>query len=220
MMPTNDPSEMDAGERAARHRLNTLFQAFDRLTPDELARIGYQLPPDDERDPLLDAVDEAAVRTGRVVLVGEARDAARDAVMNRYSAGSFRPTFVGLNWGISQGTIESRVAIAETLADAAAAAVVEDTLDPEIAAALALDAASITNLATGDVSEGSLARAMRLPGDADLRPGTQARRARSIAAVAMVALAAIVTGIGALGAAAVGVVAGVRAITRGPGRTP
>jgi hypothetical protein len=219
-MSTSEPAAMDSGERAARQRLDALFQAFDRLTPDELARIGYRLPLDDERDPLLDAVEEAAVRTGRAVLVSEARDAAREAVMNRYSAGSFRPTFVGLNWGISQGTIESRVAIAETLADAAAAAVVEDALDPEIAAALALDAESITNLAVGDASEGSLARAIRDPGDADLRLGTQAHRARSIAIVAMVALGVMVTGSWVVGAAAVGVAAGVRAFRRGAGRTP
>lgn len=43
--------------------------------------------------------------------------------------------------GISQGTVSDRVAIVEALADAAAAAVVEDELDPEVAAALARDAA-------------------------------------------------------------------------------
>ncbi len=205
-------SAMDTGELAARERLDTLFRAFDRLTPDELARIGYRLAPDEERDPLLDAIDEAAERTGRGVLVGEARDAAREAVLTRYSAGSFRPTFVGLNWGVSQGTIESRVAIAETLADAAAAAVVADALDPEVVEALALDAASITNLAAGDASDGSLARALRGPGDPDLG---LPRRDRWIGGAVMVVAAAIVTGIGALGAAAIGVVAGIRALTRG-----
>jgi hypothetical protein len=208
-------SPMDAGERAARERLNALFRVFDRLTPDELARIGYRRAPREDRDPLSAAVDEAAVRTGRVVLVGEARDAAREAVLTRYSAGALHPTFVGLNWGISQGTIEARVAIAETLADAAAAAVVADALDPEIATALALDAASITDLAAGEASDGSLARALRDPEDPDLGAGPVARRLRWIGAAVMVAASAIMTEIGVVGAAAVGVVVGVRALIRG-----
>ena len=114
---------MDDDELAARARLEPLFAAIDRLTPTDLAGIGYRLAPDEEREPLLAALDEAAQRTGREALVEEARGAARRAVMTRYSAGALQPTFIGLNWGVSQGTVESRVAIAETLADAAAAAV-------------------------------------------------------------------------------------------------
>ena len=211
----SEGSTTDAGELAARERLDALFRAFDRLTPDELARIGCRLAPDEEREPLLDAIDEAAERTGRGVLVGEARDAAREAVLTRYSEGSYRPTFVGLNWGVSQGTIESRVAIAETLADAAAAAAVADALDPEIVEALALDAASITDLAAGDASDGSLARVLRGPGDPDLG---LPRRVRWIGVAVMVVAAAIVTGTWALGAAAIGVVARVRALTRSGSR--
>jgi hypothetical protein len=214
-MMRNASSSLDPSDLAARGRLDALFRTFDRLTPDELARIGYRLAPDDARDPLLDAVDEAAERTGRVVLVGEARDAAREAVMMRYSAGSLHPTFVGLNWGISQGTIETRVAIAETLADAAAAAVVADALDPEVTDALANDAASIADLAVGEVSDGSLARALRDPEDSDLRLGPMARRLRLVGAAVMVVASAVASGIGAMGAAAVGVIAGVRALTRG-----
>ena len=91
---------MDDGEVAARARLEDLFRAIDRLTPDELAQIGYRLPPDEEREPLLTAVDEAARATGREALVDEARGAARGAVMARYSAGSLHPTFIGLNCGL------------------------------------------------------------------------------------------------------------------------
>ena len=205
---------MDPGEQAARERLEILFRAFDRLTPGELAHIGFRLAPDEEREPLIDAVDQAARLTGRTALVAEARLAARRAVLGRYASGSLNPTFVGLNWGLSQGTVESRVAIAETLADAAAAVVVEDALDPDIAGALALDAAAITNLAAGEASEGSLAQALRDPEDPELRRNSGARRARRLGAVALVAAYAFATGIGAIGAAAAGFVAGIRAIAR------
>jgi hypothetical protein len=189
-----------AGERAARRRLDDLFRAFDRLTPDELARIGYRLPPDEVRDPLLDAVDEAAIRTGRVALMDEVRDSVVETVLVRYSAGTFHPTFAGLNWGLSQGTVEDRVAIAEALADAASVAVVEDALDPEIAAALTRDAAAIMNLAAGEASEGSLAQAIRDPADPDLRRGLGARYRRLIVAIVIVSVAiAILAGAGQLG---------------------
>ena len=205
---------MDTGELAARERLETLVRAFDRLTPDELARIGFRPAPDEERDRLRDAVDEAARRTGRVRLVDEARAAAREAVMKRYSAGTFHPTFVGLNWGLSQGRVEDRVAIAGTLADAAAAAVVEDALDPEIATELALDAAAITGLAAGEASEGSLAHALRAAEDPELRPGPRAGEARRVAVLATVAVTVVAVGTGIIGAAAAGVVAGIRAMAR------
>jgi hypothetical protein len=187
---------LDDGERAARERLELLFGAIDRLTPDELAGIGYRPAPDKERGPLLAAVADAARRSAREALVEEARAAARGAVMTRFAAGSLHPTFVGLNWGLSQGTVESRVAIAETLADAAAAAVLEDMLDPEVAAALALDAAAITGLASGDASTGSLGRAMREPDDPELRRAPGERRTRWVAVLGMVLVVGITVGVG------------------------
>jgi hypothetical protein len=189
-----------AGERAARRRLEDLFRAFDRLTPDELARTSCRLAPDEVRGPLLDAVDEAAIRTGRVALMDEVRDSVVEAVLARYSAGSFHPTFAGLNWGLSQGTVEDRVAISEALADAASVAVVEDALDPEIAAALTREAAAIMDLAAGEASEGSLAQAIRDPDDPELRPGLGARNRRLIVAVAIVSVViATLAGAGAGG---------------------
>ncbi len=206
---------MDPAEGAARERLETFFRAIDRLTPDELARIGFRPAPDEEREAHRAAIDAAAVRTGRVALVAEAREAAIAAMTRRYADGSFHPTFVGLNWGLSQGTVSDRVAIATALADAAAAAVVADALDPEVADALAVDAAAILDLAGGEASEGSLARVLRDPADADLRPGPRTRRARGLVAATAVVVGVVTVGIGMLGAAAAALVAGARAVVRG-----
>ena len=158
----------DEGDAGVRARLDRLFAGFDRLTPDELGRIGYRPASDEERGELLDAVDEAARRTGRVAMVDEARGRAREAVLRRYADGTFHPTWVALNWGLSQGTVEDRVAIVETLADAAASAVVEDALDPEVAAALAMDAAQLVGMSAGGAYEGSLGRALQDPEDVEL----------------------------------------------------
>jgi hypothetical protein len=84
--------------------------------------------------------------------------------------------------------VEDRVAIVETLADAAAAAVVEDALDPEVAAALALDAQAVLGLAAGVVSEGSVAHAIGRSSDPDLGPSPAAHLARIVAVVVLVGL--------------------------------
>lgn len=190
---------MTDGDAVTRARVEALFATFDRLTPDELGHIGYRMATDEEKEPLLAAVDEAALRTGRVALVDEARERAREAVMRRYADGTLRPTFAGLNWGLSGGTVEDRVAIAETLADAAAAAVVADALDPEVAAALALDAESVVGMSAGEVSEGSIAHAIGRPADPDLGPSPAAHRVRVVVAALVVLL-----GLTWLGGAALG----------------
>ena len=117
--------------------------------------------------------------------MGQARDGARETVLRRYAAGTLHPTWVALNWGISQGTVEDRVAIVEALADAAAAAVVADALDPDVADALALDAGQVVGMAAGSASEGALARALYRPADPELgrrqlpgRPGSPSRSPR------------------------------------------
>jgi hypothetical protein len=84
------------------------------------------------------------------------------------------------------------VAIAEALADAASAAVVQDALDPDVAAALGREAAVIMALAAGKASEGSLAQAIRVPDDPELRPGLAARYRRLIVAVVIVLIAVLI----------------------------
>jgi hypothetical protein len=157
------PRSAPAGETEARARLQTLFAGFDRLTPFELERIGLRRRDDEAREALLHTVAEAARSADRTLLLGEARGQARDTVLRRYRDGGLHPTWVGLNWGISQGTIEDRVAIVEALEDAAAAAVVADLVQPEVVEALALDADRIMDMAAGEVSEGSLAHAVAPP---------------------------------------------------------
>ena len=158
-----DEHERDLGEQRARARLEKLFEGLDRLTPDELARMGMRRDHGEARASLLRVVTEAAEKSGRTALLDEARTAAREAVLNRYSAGSLHPTFIGLNWSLSQGTVDDRVAVVEAVEDAAAAAVVADVVDPEVADALSVDAEHLVELSAGDVSDGSLAHAIAPP---------------------------------------------------------
>ncbi len=201
-------------EEDARARVEALFAGFDRLTPDELARIGLRRAPDRELETLLQAIDDAAAATGRQALVDEARDGAREAVLRRYAAGTLHPTWVALNWGISQGTVEDRVAIVEALADAAAAAVVADALQPDVAEALELDAGQVVGLAAGSASEGALGRALDAPADPELgRSGAWAWLAAiTVGAFAGLTAAAFVgAALGILAGVLVGVAVGIAA---------
>ncbi len=154
---------MTDDEAAARARLEALFATFNGLTPDELGHIGLSRNDGQARAELLATVEAAARRADRSVLLGEARSRAAEMVMGRYSEGSLHPTWVGLNWGLSQGTIGDRVAIVEALADAAAAAVVEDLVDRSVVDALELDAGHVMGLSGGEASEGALAHAVEPP---------------------------------------------------------
>ena len=178
-----------SGEVATRERLEALFEQVDRLTPDELGRIGVERMDPEERAGLLHEVASAARRSGRSALLQEARTLARETMLERFSSGGFNPTWVGLNWGVSQGTVEGRVGIIESVEDAAAAAVVADVADPDVVEALSLDAGRVVGLAAGRVSDGALDRALDGPAGVEYR----GRPARWIAA--------------ALGAAIVGMIA-------------
>jgi len=195
-----EPSRVVAGgddaQRAARSRVEALFRQLNTLTPDELGRIGLLRPPE-ERASLLAAVDAAAGETGRRDLVAEARREARDIVMRRYADGTFRPTWIALNWGLSGGTVADRVAVAEALADAAAVAAVSDALDPEIADALAADAEHVLGLAGGSASDGALVRGLRQPEDPALRrtPGRQRAVLFAVAVISvLISLAGLAVG--------------------------
>jgi hypothetical protein len=84
------------------------------------------------------------------------------------------------------GTTDDRVAIVSALEDAAAVAVVEDLVDPEVAEALAFDAGQLVRMSTGEVSKGAFARAIARPPGAEYRD----RHFRWVA----VGLAALVVG--------------------------
>jgi hypothetical protein len=185
---------MADGEAAARARLEALFTTFNLLTPDELGHIGLRRDDRQARADLLATVDTAARRADRSILLGEARSEAAEMVMRRFSEGSLHPTWVGLNWGLSQGTTEDRVAIVEALADAASAAVVEDLVDRSVVEALELDAGHVLGLSAGEASEGALAHAVEPP-PAGLRD-TPGRRVAVI--VGAIVVGALVFAVGAV----------------------
>jgi hypothetical protein len=126
---------MNPAEREARARVEEVYAAVDRLTPEDLAHT--PLPPRDleERAALLAELERVVARWGRGALLDEARDTLRQALaaraMSRYRAES------GAVGVVTGGRPEDVAQLVLALEDAVAVAVAEDLLDPRDAAALA-----------------------------------------------------------------------------------
>ena len=114
-------------------------------------------------------------------------------ILRRYQQGAIHPTFLALNWGISQGTTKIAWRSSMRSRTRATAAVVLDLVDPEVADALTADAAEIVGLASGMAFEGSLDRAITPP-----PPGYFDHPIRRIALV-FLAIEAVVFGVVAFG---------------------
>ena len=171
----DQPDTGPDGENAARMRVDALFERFNSLTPTELAHIGLQRQDPEHHRDRMEAVEAAAEASGRSMLLGEARNEAREIALRRYGEGTLNPTWIALNWALSGGTAEDRASIAVALSDAVSAAVVEDLVAPEVADALAIDTEHVLGMASGDAYEGALARAIEPPApDLEDPPGRTA----------------------------------------------
>lgn len=125
---------MNAGERAARERVEAVYEAVDRLTPDDLRLTPLAVRDMEARDGLLADLERLADRNGRGELLDEARDWLRDAVAARTLA-RYQPE-AGV-WGVpAGGVVEDQVSVFLALEDMVSVAVVGDLLDPADAASL------------------------------------------------------------------------------------
>ncbi len=126
---------MDPAEREARTRVEAVYAAVDRLTPDDLART--PVPPRDheERTLLIAELERTADRWGRGTLLDAARDALGQALATR-AVSRFRAES-GAVWVTTGGRTEDVAGLVLAIEDAVAVAATEDLLDPRDAAALA-----------------------------------------------------------------------------------
>jgi hypothetical protein len=123
------------GEHEARERVQEVYTAVDRLTPDDLRLTVLPIRDKRERERLLAHLEGAAVAADRGTLLGEARTWLREALGARTLARQQAEAGV---WGISAGgSVEDRVEVYFALEDAVSVAATQDLLDPAEAAALA-----------------------------------------------------------------------------------
>jgi hypothetical protein len=121
---------------AAEGRVAAFLDALARL-PDG-AFVSTSLPaPTRETEAATDEAARLAAAHGLSELLAEARDAARRAVLRRYDEGGYRPTMVGLNWGVSEGRAQDRMAGVVAVEDAITATVIERWASEDLLTALA-----------------------------------------------------------------------------------
>jgi hypothetical protein len=77
-------------------------------------------------------IEDDATVAGLGSLLHDTRQRARDYVIRAYAADLYRPTWVGLNWGVSSGILADRLAVTTAVEDAAMAAVVDGVASAEI----------------------------------------------------------------------------------------
>jgi hypothetical protein len=117
----------DAGEAAARRRVETVLEAMTRV---DLQVIVVALP-DATRLAAEDRARDAAIVAGRGQLLHDATGAARDATIELFARAGFNGTWALTRTSVSVATSDDRVAAAAAFEEAAMAAVVEDLLDVE-----------------------------------------------------------------------------------------
>lgn len=126
---------MTDGERTARERVEAVYAAVDRLTPEDLRLTVMPVRDTDERERIVAHLEDAAVEADRGMLLGEARAWLRDAISARTLA---RVQFEAGVFGVSAGgAVEDRVAVFLALEDTVSVAATQDLLDPGEAAVLA-----------------------------------------------------------------------------------
>jgi hypothetical protein len=191
-------------------RVEAFFDRLDRLPNDGFSQTPLPAVDRGRQAAVRDVATAAAIAAGRGRLLEDSRRAAREVALRRFGARTFRPTWVGLNWGQSLGTVEDRIAIAEVFDDAATGAVVADLVQPDVAADLRSGLEALESIAPGP-PEQSLELALQ----------TRARLTRAIVVLVLVGfIGPILLGMASVGppgviaAAAIAVALVVMAISR------
>jgi hypothetical protein len=118
---------------AAEQRVATFLEDVGRLGFDAFAQTVLSTADTAEaRASARTEADRIARSAGLDELAADARASVRAHILRTYEEALYRPTMVGLNWGLSEGTVEDRIATVGAAEDAVTAAVVEPYLsDPD-----------------------------------------------------------------------------------------
>ena len=111
--PTH-PSPGAAGERVARFLVD-----LDHLGIEDVGLVSLPHDGAAERTPARESAVQACEAAGLGPLLETTREKARTRVIRMYDRNMYQPTWAGLNWGRSLGTVEDRVAVAAAIEDAA-----------------------------------------------------------------------------------------------------
>lgn len=114
-----------------RVRVERFLEELDHLGIEDVALVSLPHDGAGERTPEREAAAAACVAAGLGALLDETREKARNRIIRMYDRNLYQPTWAGLNWGRSLGTVEDRVAVAAAVEDAAIGTVAMDVAPPE-----------------------------------------------------------------------------------------
>lgn len=118
--------ETDRHLAEARLRVERFLDELDHLGIEDVGLVSLPLDGAAERAPAREAAAAASVTAGLGPLLDETREKARTRVIRMYDRNMYQPTWAGLNWGRSLGTVQDRVAVAAAVEDAAIGTVAAD----------------------------------------------------------------------------------------------
>lgn len=117
---------------AAGQRIDAFLDAVGRLGFEAFAQTALSAADAGEPRTAARADAERIARSvGLDAIAAEARARVRAHILRLYDQALYRPTMVGLNWGLSEGTVEDRIAAVNAAEDAVTAAALEPYLTDE-----------------------------------------------------------------------------------------
>lgn len=110
----------------ARVRVEQFLAELDHVGVEDVGLVSMPAADVAARAPARADAVAAAQSAGLGLYLAESREQARARVVRMYDRNAYQPTWAGLNWGRSLGTVEDRVAVAAAVEDAAIGTVAMD----------------------------------------------------------------------------------------------
>lgn len=126
MIPSSVTSGATDGDRhlvEARLRIERFLDELDHIGIEDIALVSLPAGDVPARAHARAAAVAAASYAGLGQVLRESREQARARIVRMYDRNMYQPTWAGLNWGRSLGTVEDRVAVSAAVEDAAIATV-------------------------------------------------------------------------------------------------
>ncbi|HYH92123.1 MAG TPA: hypothetical protein VD763_03105 [Candidatus Saccharimonadales bacterium] len=160
---TTDP--VIAARMAAEARVGAFLEDLGRLDAEALMQTALaESTETPAREAARHEAAHVAREAGLETTLETARSTVRETMLHVYDTANYRPTMVGLNWGLSEGTTADRVATIRAAEDAVMAVVVEpyasEALIAELSSAFELVDRGRAVPASVDMTEAT-ARAIR-----------------------------------------------------------
>jgi hypothetical protein len=115
----------------ARQRLEAFARALERVAVDDLP-LYVARPRQPRHRRAVETAELVAIESGLDGLVRSARHAMIEGVMREYASSQIRVSFAGLNPIGGGGPVDERVRVAESIADAVTALVLDERLDAAV----------------------------------------------------------------------------------------